>query len=47
MPASMRPMTLTVYLHVDEKENPDKWNIGEMFDEVSVSAWKWQDGHRT
>ena len=46
MPATMKHATLTVYLYVDENENPDKWNIGEMFDDVNVLAWKWQDGHR-
>lgn len=46
MPDSMVPMTLTIYLHVDIDDNPDSWNIGEMFDDVNVTAWKWQDGHR-
>ena len=44
MPASMVPMTLTVYLHVDINDNPDSWDIGAMFDDVNVTAWNWQDG---
>lgn len=40
------PVTLTVYLYVDENEHPDKWNIAERFDDTNVVAWKWQNGHR-
>ena len=41
-PSSMKYGTLIIHLYVDEKENPDKWNIAEMFDGVKVSSWKWE-----
>jgi hypothetical protein len=41
----MKPITMTVYMMVDEKENPKKWDVSEWLDDVGVVGWDIKDGH--
>jgi len=41
----MRPITMTVYLFVEENENPRKWNVAEWLDDPNVVGWDITDGH--
>lgn len=41
-----KPVTMTVYLMVDEHENPHKWNVAEWLDSDEVVGWDIEDGHR-
>jgi hypothetical protein len=42
---SQKPITMTVYLMIDEDENPRKWNVAEWLDDPNVVGWDIQDGH--
>lgn len=42
---AMRPITMTVYMMVDENENPNKWNVAEWLDTPDVVGWEIEEGH--
>lgn len=41
----MKAVTMTVYLMVDESENPHKWNVAEWLDDPGVMGWDIEEGH--
>ena len=41
----MRPITMTVYLMVDDNENTRKWNVSEWLDDPGVVGWDFAEGH--
>ena len=41
----MKPITMTVYLFVDDDENAHKWDVGAWLDDVNVVGWDITDGH--
>ena len=41
----MKPITMTVYMMVDDDENPRKWNVAEWLDTPDVVGWEIEDGH--
>ena len=40
-----KPITMTVYLMVDDNENPHKWDVAEWLDDPGVVGWDITDGH--
>lgn len=40
-----RPITMTVYMMVDDGENPNKWNVAEWLDDPGVVGWEIEEGH--
>lgn len=42
---AMRPITMTVYMMVDENENTWKWNVGEWLDDINVVGWDFAENH--
>lgn len=40
-----KPVTITLYMVVDESENPHKWNMAEWLDTDEVVGWDVTDGH--
>ena len=43
----MKPITMTVYMMVDESEHPDQWSVGEWLSDqfIDVSGWEITEGH--
>ena len=36
---------MTVYLMVDDEENPNKWNVSEWLGDPGVVGWAIEEGH--
>ena len=41
----MRAITMTVYMLIDDEENPYKWNVAEWLDDPGVVGWNVEEGH--
>ena len=41
----MKPITMTVYMMIDDDENPRKWNVAEWLDTNEVVGWHIEHGH--
>lgn len=41
----MRPITVTLYMIVDDDERPDRWDMGSWLDTNELAGWDITEGH--
>lgn len=41
----MRPITVTLYMIVDDDERPDRWDMGSWLDTDELAGWDIEEGH--